>query len=279
MLVQESIRKAAKKRAELAQKAIANQRKPSAVHETHAQYSKLPKHTPAELSRLKAEKEARDLQELQMARRRQQEELNRQTALQGHRMNVPEQQQVAQQQLAAQRTNGGIPQTQVVPQIRSQVNISQQQRTGTPSMPVGNARVSPQQFLHAQQAQQLRTAQQQAQQTPNQAQSNVSGTGPGPAGNGHLSPPHGTRDTTSSPAHVSPPHVSTVMSNSPRPPSAQAHALLQVQVPGNTAPRTNMTNYYLSNMSTEQLQAALRLQMQQQHLQQQQAPQTPPNGF
>jgi chromatin modification-related protein VID21 len=64
----------------------ANQRKPSAVHETHAQYSKMPKHTPAELSRMKAEKEARDLQELQMARRRQQEELNRQTT---HRMNVP----------------------------------------------------------------------------------------------------------------------------------------------------------------------------------------------
>ena len=106
MLVQESIRKAAKKRAESAQKAIgkgiiivwvgisinkltANQRKPPSVHETHAQYNKMPKHTPAELSRLKAEKEARDLQELQMARRRQQEELNRQTALQGHRMNVP----------------------------------------------------------------------------------------------------------------------------------------------------------------------------------------------
>jgi chromatin modification-related protein VID21 len=49
----------------------------------------MPKHTPAELSRMKAEKEARDLQDLQMARRRQQEELNRQTVLQAHRMNVP----------------------------------------------------------------------------------------------------------------------------------------------------------------------------------------------
>jgi len=67
----------------------ANQRKPSVVHETHAQYSKMPKHTPAELSRMKAEKEARDLQDLQMARRRQQEELSRQTVLQVHRMNVP----------------------------------------------------------------------------------------------------------------------------------------------------------------------------------------------
>jgi chromatin modification-related protein VID21 len=167
----------------------------------------------------------------------------------------------------AQRANGGIPQTQVVPQIRSQVNISQQQRIGTPSMPVGNARVSPQQFLQAQQqAQQLRTAQQQAQQTQNQAQNNVSGTGPGPTNNAHLSTPHGTRDITSSPAHVSPPHGSTVMSNvvnSPRPPSAQAQALLQVQVPANAAARpVTMANYYLSNMSTEQIQTALRLQMQ-----------------
>ncbi|KAF8226905.1 hypothetical protein L208DRAFT_341110 [Tricholoma matsutake] len=162
---------------------------------------------------------------------------------------------------AAQRTNGSIPPTQAVPQIRSQVNISQQ-RTGTPSMPIGN---------------QLRTAQQQAQQTQNQAQNNVSGNGPN---NAHLPTPHGTRDITSSPAHVSPPHGSTVMPNvvnSPRPPSAQAHALLQVQVPGNAAPRPvpNMGNYYLS----EQLQTALRLQMQQQHLQQQQTPQTPPNVF
>jgi chromatin modification-related protein VID21 len=44
----------------------------------------MPKHTPAELSRMKAEKEARDLQDLQMARRRQ-EELSRQV----HRLNVP----------------------------------------------------------------------------------------------------------------------------------------------------------------------------------------------
>ena len=68
---------------------IANQRKPSAIHETHAQYSKMPKHTPAELSRMKAEKEARDLQDLQAARRRQQEELSRQSVLQNHRLNVP----------------------------------------------------------------------------------------------------------------------------------------------------------------------------------------------
>ena len=66
----------------------ANQRKPSAVHETHAQYSKMPKQSPAELSRMKAEKEARDQQDLLAARKRQ-EELGRQNALQNHRLNVP----------------------------------------------------------------------------------------------------------------------------------------------------------------------------------------------
>lgn len=69
---------------------LANQRKPPAVHETHAQYSKMTKHTPAELSRMKAEKEARESQDIQMARRRQ-EELNRQNNMlhQANRMNLP----------------------------------------------------------------------------------------------------------------------------------------------------------------------------------------------
>jgi chromatin modification-related protein VID21 len=159
----------------------------------------------------------------------------------------------------AQRTNGGIAQAQGVPQIRNQVNISQQQRTGTPS--IGNARLSPQQFLQAQQqAQQLRAAQQ-AQQTQNQGQNNVNGNGPTNINNAHLATP---RDIASSPAHVSPPHGPGVMSNavnSPRPPSAQPHPLLQVQVPGNTASRPIGSYYPLAGMP-EQLQNALRLQMQ-----------------
>lgn len=47
-----------------------NQRKTSNIHDTHGQYNKLPKLTPAELSRMKAEKESRDHQEMMMARRR-----------------------------------------------------------------------------------------------------------------------------------------------------------------------------------------------------------------
>lgn len=99
LLLQDSMRKAAKKRAELAQKMVgeffksvisvgkhfiehflAGQRKTPAIHETHGQYSKMPKLTPAELSRMKAEKDARDVQDLALARRRQ-EELARQNLL------------------------------------------------------------------------------------------------------------------------------------------------------------------------------------------------------
>lgn len=49
------------------------QRKNSAVHDTHGQYNKMPKFTPAELSRMKAEKDARDTHDLLMTRKRQEE--------------------------------------------------------------------------------------------------------------------------------------------------------------------------------------------------------------
>ena len=94
----ETIRKTAKKR-EAAQKAAnsailfvmiclwtvveglaVNQRKPPNVHDMHGQYNKMPKLTPAELSRMKAEKESRGLQEIMTARRRN-EELQRQQLL------------------------------------------------------------------------------------------------------------------------------------------------------------------------------------------------------
>ena len=97
-LMYETIRKTAKKR-EAAQKAASsaflfvamflwivakrfavNQRKPPNIHDTHGQYNKMPKLTPAELSRMKAEKESRDQQEMLMARRRH-EELARQQLL------------------------------------------------------------------------------------------------------------------------------------------------------------------------------------------------------
>ena len=92
----ETLRKVAKKR-EAAQKAAggcapldklyddtlpdtdpANPRKSSAVHDTHGQFSKLPKLSPAELSRMKAEKEAQEM----LTRRRAAEDVQRQQMLQ-----------------------------------------------------------------------------------------------------------------------------------------------------------------------------------------------------
>lgn len=85
----DTIRKAAKKK-EAAQKAngdftthyssytlllilvtAANQRKPAAIHDTHGQYNKMPKIGPQELSRMKAEKDARENREQMILRQRQ----------------------------------------------------------------------------------------------------------------------------------------------------------------------------------------------------------------
>ena len=87
------MRRAAKKRTEAVQKVLSelplstrnfssftkldpasNQRKVSGVHETHNQYNKLPKLSPMDLSRMKAEKDARDGQDLVIARQRQSEQ-------------------------------------------------------------------------------------------------------------------------------------------------------------------------------------------------------------
>ena len=95
MLIQETIRKALKKRQENAQRMLgsshcrsardcqclaqaisfpaANQRKTPGMHDTHLQYQKLPRVTPAELSRKKAEQDAAHLAELQKVRARQEE--------------------------------------------------------------------------------------------------------------------------------------------------------------------------------------------------------------
>lgn len=63
------------------QRLSVNQRKASNIHDTHGQYQKMPKLTPAELSRMKYEKEAREQQDLILARRRH-EELARQAMMQ-----------------------------------------------------------------------------------------------------------------------------------------------------------------------------------------------------
>jgi chromatin modification-related protein VID21 len=94
LLMQDTIRKYTKKRIETLQKANGEfihiigrkftvyiaQRKPSIIHETHGQYAKLPKLSPAELIRLKVERDAREHQEL-LARKVIQARLSQQASL------------------------------------------------------------------------------------------------------------------------------------------------------------------------------------------------------
>jgi len=58
------------------------------MHETHLQYNKLPKYTPAELSRLKAEKDVREVQEQGAFIRARQEDRARQILDQRQRQAV-----------------------------------------------------------------------------------------------------------------------------------------------------------------------------------------------
>ncbi|CAA7267895.1 unnamed protein product [Cyclocybe aegerita] len=137
-LIQDSVKKVAKKRAEVLNKAIANaSRKPPAVHETHNQYNKMPKYTPAELSRMKAERD-RDNQDLALARRRQEEQ---------QRQNLLREQN--------QRAGGVVQQPQQ--QLQQQQAAQPQQQALTPTPP------QPAQPAQAPQGQQSLTAQQQQQ--------------------------------------------------------------------------------------------------------------------
>ncbi|KAG2061308.1 hypothetical protein BDR06DRAFT_986313 [Suillus hirtellus] len=274
----ETMRKAAKKR-EAAQKASMNQRKASNVHDTHGQYQKMPKLTPAELSRMKYEKESREQQELLLARRRH-EELTRQAMmqrdprLQAAAAAAGQPQQAAAVAAAAasavaaaaqQQQPNGTPRpaaqpAQAVPQIRNQpvaqVNISQQQRMPTPmaSAAAAGARMSPQHLLQVQAAQAQARAIAAAAQAQAQAQVQAPvQASPTPTINGlptgaHLSPPYQSRAATSSPGvapQATPPRNIGTPSNaaSPRPPSAQPQLPMQPpQMPGNTVSR--QAHYY-----------------------------------
>ncbi|KAG1819471.1 uncharacterized protein BJ212DRAFT_1445930 [Suillus subaureus] len=292
----ETMRKAAKKR-EAAQKASMNQRKASNVHDTHGQYQKMPKLTPAELSRMKYEKESREQQELLLARRRH-EELTRQAMMQrdprlqaaAAAAGQPQQAAVAAAAAAAaqQQQPNGTPRpaaqpAQAVAQIRNQpvaqVNISQQQRMPTPmaSAAVPGARISPQHLLQAQAVQAraiAAAAQAQAQaQSQSQSQAPVQGS-PVPTINGlpagaHLPPPYQSRAATSSPGaapQATPPRNIGTPSNavSPRPPSAQPQLPMQPQMPVNVVPR--QAHYFPvvatlpgGHFTQEQMDQALRL--------------------
>ncbi|KAI1794548.1 hypothetical protein LXA43DRAFT_995526 [Ganoderma leucocontextum] len=186
----DTLKRAAKRRDQAQKSNAAPRAKGSAVHDTHGQFTKLPKLTPAELSRMKAEKEARDAQELLMRRRN--DELARQHLLrdQAQRAQGQSLPQNAQQPQTPQgqmlppgaNTNGvsrsanGVPQ---VPQIRSQVGISQQQRIAAALAANASSRMSPPQL--AAHAAQVAQAQMRAMAAAGQGQALAQAQGQAPA--------------------------------------------------------------------------------------------------
>lgn len=158
ILLQETIRRSAKKKVEFQQKMLGTQRKPSTIHETHGPFNNMRHFSPAELSRMKAEKDAKTTHEIQLRKR--QEEVNRAAQLQARL--TPLQQQLLQQQQQQQ------------PQSTQPAQQSQQ--TGTPTQTQGQQQTQPQQGgqqtaqpVQAQ-AQAVSVAQPAAQQVPQSAQ-------------------------------------------------------------------------------------------------------------
>ncbi|KAI0082783.1 hypothetical protein K474DRAFT_1654950 [Panus rudis PR-1116 ss-1] len=269
-VMQDAIRKAMKKREQTQKIQAASQRKPAATHETHGQFAKLPRYTPAELSRMKAEKDAREAMEAAQ-RRAVQEQQQRQMLLQ-QQQRMQSSQGSAQQPVAngaARPPPNGIPAAQSIPQIRSQVNISQQQR------------MSAHMINSAAHSRALAQA---------AATNSLAASGAPALSSTHLAA-YNVRATSASPQQSPPlPSATPVPSaTSPRPPSAQAHASLAAQQAALQRPAgTNLAQYY--NMSNPQYnpeiqrillqqQAAMQQQQQQSQgqTQQQQQPQHSPH--
>ncbi|KAF9453258.1 hypothetical protein P691DRAFT_771618 [Macrolepiota fuliginosa MF-IS2] len=349
ILLQETIRRSVKKKAEFQQKMLGNQRKPSTIHETHGPFNNMRFYSPSELSRMKAEKDAKATQEIQLRRRQEEvtraaiqarltpaqqqslvqqqlqqqllqqatQQQNQQTQQPGTPVQAPAQvhqqpsqqagqktpqpaptqvqqaavaqpaaQQVSQQaQVAniAQRSQNALLANQALGNIRGQVNIS---RINSPSVAAGAPRLTPQQLLQFQQAQQVRPGSQPTQPgqvaahpLAQQAQIIVpSLNGNGTALNGaHLTAPFVNRDSTSSPAHVSPPRKSATPTNvnSPRITTEQVqHGQVQMgmlpntQVAGSVMARATPSYYNIPGLTQEQL-SVLRMQLMQQQQQQQ----------
>ncbi|KAL1710078.1 hypothetical protein EV121DRAFT_252262 [Schizophyllum commune] len=251
--VTEVVRRGAKKRIENQQKQLA-QRKPSVVHETHNQYNKYPRLSPAELSRMKAEREARVENDMAIARRRQEELVARQAM-------AARQQQQQQQQAGQAQPQPGQPHPQAVAQPAAPAQNVQQ--------PVAQIPPAQQPQQHPQQLQQMQTANGQragsagalaVPQTTRGAVQNISGqprAGSSASGTPRISPQQilqaqqaaarqnqmlAQSHAMASPAQSPPLSTGTPVNatNSPRPPSAQAGA-------GQRA------SYYIPNMTAEQM--------------------------
>ncbi|KAI0647240.1 hypothetical protein C8Q79DRAFT_1047538 [Trametes meyenii] len=303
-LMHDTLRKAAKRREAVQKSNAAPRAKPTAVHETHGPVTKMQRLTPAELSRMKAEKEARDAQELLMRRRN--DELARQHLLreqaqrsQGLPPNAQQPQQPAvpltPQAAGANgvpRTSAAVPQAQMVQQIRSQVGISQQQqqqRIAAAALAGANTRMSPPQLTPAQAAHLRALAVQgQAAVQGNPQGSNGQGTAQmsqassasaalsaaAPAlSAAHLSPSFTARTASSSPGlpQQSPPLPAASPANAAavaRPPSVPGQGMQMNPM----LHAQNVAQYYLQmqqrGMTPDQLQAMVA-QVQQRQAQQQ----------
>ncbi|KAF7793082.1 hypothetical protein EIP86_004189 [Pleurotus ostreatoroseus] len=236
----DTIRKAAKKKEATAKANAANQRKPTAIHDTHGQFNKMPKLTPSELSRIKADKDQREAQ-AQLLRQRQ-NDLDARHVLQQRAAIQQNGQAAAVAQNGQLRTPNVLP-TSTVPQIRNQANIAQrhvQQQMAHLANAAQTARLTPGQSVAMMNRNLLAQVQAQAQaQAQVQAQGHVGSlaAGAAPALQAHLSPPYNVaRPASASPGvpQQSPPHQQAIIHNpvtSPRPPSAQA----QVTAPSPTA--------------------------------------------
>ncbi|RPD66336.1 hypothetical protein L226DRAFT_557464 [Lentinus tigrinus ALCF2SS1-7] len=285
--IHETLRKAAKRREAVQKSNAAPRQKASVVHDTHGQFTKLPQYTPAELSRMKADKEARDAHEL-FIRSRKNDELSRQHAIRESTRVGPNAQSQPPQMLPQGATPNGVPRTangvsqaQIAQQMRAQPQVgisqSQQQRMAAH---LANTRMSPP-HISATQAANLRVLQAQM-QAQAQAQPQVqAGQGqaqvPAPVSNAsaaltaaapalsaaHLSPSFAARATSSSPGvpQQSPPlpAASPVNANAvQRPPSVPGQPVQGVPV----NPMLHMPN--MSNMANV---AAAQYYMQMQNLQ------------
>lgn len=148
-LVLEAIRKSLKKKDANTKAAAAAQQKKAAgaegtnMHSTHELVQKLQPLTPLELSRIKADREAKDQQELLMARRRH-EELTRQNMLAHRQQQIAAQHQAQQAQLQKQQQQAqqqhqpgqaGPSQPQAAQQPAQQPQAAQQQVPQQVQMP------------------------------------------------------------------------------------------------------------------------------------------------
>ncbi|KAL1746094.1 hypothetical protein HDZ31DRAFT_34914, partial [Schizophyllum fasciatum] len=255
--VAEAVRRGNKKRADNQAKQLA-QRKPSVIHETHNQYNKLPKLSPSELSRMKAEKEARVENDMALARRRQEEMLTRQALARAQQQQQQQQQQQHPQQAGQVQQQPG--QHGVAQTASGQHPTPQNQQQPVAQIPAAQ---QPQQ--HPQQLQQMQPANGQrtgsagalaVPQTTRGAVQNISGQprAGSAAGTPRLSPQQmlqvaarqgpllAQSHAMASPAQSPPLSSGTPVNaaNSPRPPSAQAGA-------GQRA------SYYIPNMTPEQV--------------------------